>query len=124
MALGSLSIDNLLPAFEPIRRASRFPTRTEMQLVLTAYMAGLRGDADRLGSAVRFVGRRPILMVGPGASIPPARCRHLRPELRGPARRAHRLGFGRGCGRVLAVTIVRDRFEGRDMARVMSLTSS
>ena len=51
MALGSLSIDNLLPAFEPIRQSFGVPDANEMQLHPHRLHGGLRGDADRLGAA-------------------------------------------------------------------------
>jgi DHA1 family bicyclomycin/chloramphenicol resistance-like MFS transporter len=122
MALGSMSIDNLLPAFEPIRTAFGVPDANEMQLILTAYMAGFAIMQIVWGPLSDVVGRRPVLMAGLAL--------YTVGTLLAIFARSYEVlllarivqGFGGAATRVLAVTIVRDRFSGREMARVMSLT--
>src|ERR1700750_1530220 len=64
MGPGSLSIDNLLPAFEPIRRSFNLPDPNELQLILTAYMAGFAVMQIVWGPLADVIGRRPVLMLG------------------------------------------------------------
>jgi DHA1 family bicyclomycin/chloramphenicol resistance-like MFS transporter len=122
MGLISLSIDNLLPAFEPIRQDFGIADANELQLILTAYMAGFSLMQLVWGPLSDVVGRRPVLMLGlaiyTGGTLLAMLAHSFEVLL------AARLiqGLGGAAARVLAVTIVRDRFEGRDMARVMSLT--
>jgi MFS transporter, DHA1 family, multidrug resistance protein len=122
MALGSMSIDNLLPAFEPIRTAFGVPDANEMQLILTSYMAGFAVMQIVWGPLSDVVGRRPVLMAGlalytVGTLVAIVAKSY---EMLLFARIVQ--GLGGAATRVLAVTIVRDRFSGREMARVMSLT--
>jgi MFS transporter, DHA1 family, multidrug resistance protein len=122
MGLISLSIDNLLPAFEPIRRSFGMTDPNEPQLILTAYMLGFALMQIVWGPLADVVGRRPILMLGlviyTAGTILAILAQSFDVLL---AARVVQ-GLGGAAARVLAVTIVRDRFEGRDMARVMALT--
>jgi MFS transporter, DHA1 family, multidrug resistance protein len=122
MGLGSLSIDNLLPAFEPIRRSFNLPDPNELQLILTAYMAGFAVMQIVWGPLADVIGRRPVLMLGlaiyTAGTLVAIVAQSF--ELLLLARIVQ--GLGGAATRVLAVTIVRDRFSGREMARVMSLT--
>jgi DHA1 family bicyclomycin/chloramphenicol resistance-like MFS transporter len=122
MALGSMSIDNLLPAFEPIRQAFGVPDANEMQLILTSYMAGFAIMQIVWGPLSDVVGRRPVLMAGLALYTVGTLLAILAKsyEILLVARIVQ--GLGGAATRVLAVTIVRDRFSGREMARVMSLT--
>jgi DHA1 family bicyclomycin/chloramphenicol resistance-like MFS transporter len=122
MAMGSWSIDNLLPAFEPIRQSFGASSANEMQLILTAYMAGFALMQVVYGPLSDRFGRRPILMFGlvfytAGTVLAIVSANY---ETLLVARVVQ--GLGAAAARVLAVAIVRDRFAGREMARVMSLT--
>ena len=121
MGLISLSIDNLLPAFEPIRSDLGVADANRMQLILTAYMGGFAVMQLVYGPLSDMIGRRPILLIGlfvytAGTLL--AIFAHSF-EVLLVARTIQ--GLGGAAARVLAVAIVRDRFAGRDMARVMSL---
>lgn len=122
MGLISLSIDNLLPAFEPIRQAFHIADPNELQLILTAYMGGFAVMQIVYGPLSDMIGRRPVLMLGlvvyTAGTLLAIVAQSF--EVLLVARIVQ--GLGAAAARVLAVAIVRDRFEGRDMARVMSLT--
>ncbi|MCX5497128.1 multidrug effflux MFS transporter [Kaistia dalseonensis] len=122
MALGSMSIDNLLPAFGPIQADYALPSANEVQLILTVYMIGFAVMQLFYGPISDIVGRRPTLMIGLvifsiGSAI--ALFAHSF-EMLLVARLIQ--GMGSAATRILSVTIVRDRYEGREMARVMSIT--
>ncbi len=122
MALGSMSIDNLLPAFDPIRTDYGLASTNEVQLILTVYMIGFAVMQLFYGPASDIIGRKPTLMIGlvvfaVGSFIALFSTSF---EMLLVARLIQ--GMGAAATRILSVAIVRDRFQGRDMARVMSLT--
>ncbi|MDR6293332.1 DHA1 family bicyclomycin/chloramphenicol resistance-like MFS transporter [Inquilinus ginsengisoli] len=122
MALISLSIDNLLPAFGAIQADLGIADPNALQYVLTAYMAGFGVMQLVYGPVSDVIGRRPTLMIGLSVycvgSVLAIAAHGFEWLL--VARAVQ--GMGAAAARVLTVTIVRDRFSGREMARVMSLT--
>lgn len=122
MGLGSLSIDNLLPAFGLIQAEFGITNANEIQLLITAYMVGFAVCQIIYGPISDFAGRRPVLLIGlivyAAGSLMALVSDSFAMLL------TARAVQGMGCAslRVLTVSIVRDRFEGREMARVMSLT--
>lgn len=122
MALISLSIDNLLPAFGPIQADFGIADHNALQYILTAYMAGFGLMQLIYGPVSDIIGRRPTLMIGLViyciGSVVAIAADSFGMLLAGRIIQ----GMGAASARVLTVTIVRDRFSGREMARVMSLT--
>lgn len=120
MALTALSIDIMLVALPEIVQTYAVTGANDRQLVITAYMLGFAIGQPFHGPLSDRFGRKPILAVGLvifaigslGAAFAPSFTTLL-------AARAIQ-GFGAAAPRVVAIAIVRDRFVGRDMARVMS----
>ncbi len=121
MALNALAIDAMLPAFPAIGASLHVAEANSLQFIITAYLF-----ANAVGSLVagpladRF-GRRPMMLlsiafaaVGGLASAIVTSFEALL------AVRAIHGFFAAGLG-VLAVSVIRDRFEGDRMARLMSL---
>jgi DHA1 family bicyclomycin/chloramphenicol resistance-like MFS transporter len=121
MALISLSIDNLLPAFVPIRQALGVANANDMQLIVTVYMIGSGALQIVYGTVSDVIGRRPTLMIGIAV--------YSLGALIGAVAQSYEVlllgrlvqGMGAAAAQVLAVALVRDRYEGREMARVLSL---
>ncbi len=122
MALQALAIDSMLPALPAIGEGLRVSEANRLQFVVTAYLF-----SNALGSLVagpmsdRY-GRRTVLMVSLVLSTLFAFACAFAPTFESllALRAAH--GFvGAGLG-VLATSIIRDRFQGDRMARLMSLT--
>ncbi|MCX5516956.1 multidrug effflux MFS transporter [Kaistia defluvii] len=122
MALGSMSIDNLLPAFGHIQRDFGLTSANEVQLILSVYMAGFAIMQLFYGPASDIIGRRPTLMIGLVVFSIGSVIALFAPnfELMLVGRLVQ--GMGAAATRILSVAIVRDRYEGREMARVMSFT--
>ncbi|TIO79544.1 MAG: multidrug effflux MFS transporter [Mesorhizobium sp.] len=121
MALNSLAIDIMLPALQQIGASLGVENENHRQYVITAYILGFGTGQLFFGPVSDRFGRRAPLVVGliiyvaavAAAAVAPTfgillACRVVQ-------------GIGAAATRVIAVSIVRDTFEGRRMAEVMSL---
>ncbi len=122
MALNALAIDSMLPALPAIGEALGVVDENSRQWVITAYLLGFGVTQIIYGPLADRFGRKPILMLGLSLYVVFSVLAALSPtfELLIAARVA--TGVGAAALRVLAVSIVRDRYSGRTMARVMSLS--
>lgn len=122
MGMTAFSIDNLLPAFGVIREDFALPDANHVQVMVYAYLLGIGAAQFFYGPISDVLGRRPILFAGlaiyAAGSLIALFTRDF--EVLIGARLIQ--GLGAAAGRVLAIAIVRDRFEGREMARIMSLS--
>lgn len=122
-ALGALGIDAMLPNLPAIGEALGVVDENRRQLIITAYLLGLGGSQLIYGPLSDRFGRRPVLLVGlllyVGFSLLAAFAPTF--ELLLAARVLQ--GVGAAATRSIPVSVVRDRYAGREMARVMSLTS-
>lgn len=120
IALTALAIDIMLVALPQIAEAYGVSEPNDRQLVVTAYLLGFAAGQPIHGPLSDRFGRKPVLAVGlviyiigsVGALFAPSFFLLL-------AARALQ-GFGAAAPRVVAIAVVRDRFAGRHMARVMS----
>ena len=122
MGFTAFAVDNTLPAFPDIGRHFAVTDPNDLQLIVYVYMLGFGAAQLVYGPASDVIGRRPaflsglaVFLVGCVLALGAASFDQLL-----AARFVQ--GLGAAAGRVLAVAIVRDRYAGREMARVMSLT--
>ena len=122
MALNALAIDSMLPALPAIGDALGVASENSRQWVITAYLLGFGVTQIIYGPLADRFGRKPVLMVGLGLYVMFSVLAAFSPTFE--LLIAARVGTGIGAAalRVLAVSIVRDRYSGRTMARVMSLS--
>jgi DHA1 family bicyclomycin/chloramphenicol resistance-like MFS transporter len=120
MAVTAISIDIMLPALPQIGRSLDVQSENDRQLVISFYVVGFASGQLLFGILSDRFGRRTPLLAGLALYI----CGTLLALFSGSF---HALllarvlqGFSAAAPRVIAVAIVRDRFEGREMARVMS----
>ncbi|WP_313801269.1 multidrug effflux MFS transporter [Sphingobium sp.] len=121
MAMNALSIDPMLPALPDIGRDLAIPHPNDRQLIISVYFLGLGVGSllfgvlsDRFGRK-RVLGSTMVLFIL--SSIACAGAQSFTMMLAGRAC----AGFFAGASRVITVSIIRDRFRGDAMARVMSL---
>lgn len=122
MALNALAIDAMLPALPAIGADLGIANENSRQWIITAYLLGFGVTQLIYGPLSDRFGRKPVLLTGVGIYVAfsvVAAFSHTFAMLL-----LARIGMGIGVAatRVLAVSIVRDRYEGRTMARVMSLS--
>jgi DHA1 family bicyclomycin/chloramphenicol resistance-like MFS transporter len=120
MALTALAVDIMLPALGQIGVALRLPEDNDRQLVITFYLLGFAAGQPFFGPlSDRFGRKKPLyagLLLFAVASVIAATASSASEMF---AARALQ-GFGAAAPRVIGIAIVRDRFAGRGMARVMS----
>lgn len=122
MALNALAIDSMLPALPHIAADLGVANGNDRQWVVTAYLLGFGAAQLVYGPLADRFGRKPVLLAGVGIYVLFSLLATLAPNFDMLIAARVGQGLGSACTRVLAVSIVRDRYEGRTMARVMSFS--
>ncbi len=120
MALTALSVDIMLPALPAIDAAFAIADPNDRQLVVTAYMLGFAAGQPIYGPLSDRFGRKPILLLGLAIFVLASLGTVLVDSFTGLLVLRVLQGIGSASPRVVGIAVVRDRFGGRDMARVMS----
>lgn len=121
MALNSLAIDIMLPALQQIGASLGVENENHRQYVVTAYILGFGGGQLFFGPISDRFGRRSPLVAGLIIYVAAAAAAAIAPSFETLLICRAVQGIGAAATRVIAVSIVRDTFEGRRMAEVMSL---
>ncbi|RJT37622.1 Bcr/CflA family efflux MFS transporter [Mesorhizobium waimense] len=121
MALNSLAIDIMLPALQQIGASLGVVNENHRQYVITAYILGFGGGQLFFGPISDRFGRRPPLVAGLIIYVLAAGAAAIAPSFATLLLLRMVQGIGAAATRVIAVSIVRDTFDGRRMAEVMSL---
>jgi MFS transporter, DHA1 family, multidrug resistance protein len=121
MSLNALAIDAMVPALPAIGAALGVADENSRQLVVSLYVLGFGLTQIVYGPLSDRFGRKPVLVVSLILYVGFALACWAAPSftLLLAARMAQ--GGAAASTRVLVVSIVRDRFEGARMARIMSL---
>ncbi|HEX7742156.1 MAG TPA: MFS transporter, partial [Sphingobium sp.] len=121
MAMNALSIDPMLPALPDIGRDLAIPRPNDRQLIISLYFVGLGVGSlffgilsDRFGRK-RVLGGAMVFFILSSIACAAAQSFTMMLAARVSA------GFFAGASRVITIGIIRDRFRGDAMARVMSL---
>lgn len=121
MALNALAIDIMLPGLQQIGASLGVENENHRQYVITAYFAGMAFALLAFGPASDRFGRRGPLLLGLGVYIVAAFAAAFSPTFEMLLALRFIQGVGAASTRVIAVSMVRDRFGGRQMAETMSL---
>jgi len=122
MALNALAIDAMVPALPAIGRALGVATENERQLVVSLYVLGFGTTQLVYGPLSDRYGRKPVLLVALALYVGFALACAAAPSFALLLTARMLQGGAAAASRVLVVSIVRDRYEGPAMARLMSLT--
>ena len=124
MGLTAFAVDGVLPTFPAMAVVFGVQDPNRMQLVVYVYMLGF-GIAQMIyGPASDVVGRRPAYLTGLVVFVIGTVMTLLARDFETLLIARAVQGVGAAAGRVLSTAIVRDRFAGRGMARVMSINMS
>ncbi len=124
MSLVAISIDAMLPALPAIGLELGAPRRNDVQLVITAVFAGLGVGQIVFGPLSDRIGRRGAILTGMVVFM--AGCLVSIFASTFGAMIAGRVlqGIGVAAPRIVTIAMVRDRYQGRRMARLMSFAMS
>ncbi len=120
MSLVALSIDTMLPALPEIGRDLGAIDNNRSQLIISLFFFGMASGQLLYGPVSDNTGRKPAIYLGYGLFITGCLLSLFATTL--PVMLAGRFlqGFGTAGPRIVSIAIVRDRYEGSAMARVMS----
>lgn len=122
MALNALAIDIMLPALPYMGEALGVSEENERQFVVGAYMLGFGVAQLAFGPLTDRFGRRAPLFFGLFVYLVCAFAATFAPNFGILLALRFVQGLGAAGTRVIATAVVRDRYSGREMAEVMSLT--
>lgn len=121
MAMGALAIDIMIPAFPEMRREfGMSPDSTDVGWIVTAFFLGVAIGPWLYGPASDRFGRKKPLAVGTIIYIACALIACLAPSWGWVKFSRFVWGLGAGAPRAIATAMIRDRYEGDEMARLMS----
>lgn len=121
MATNALAIDIMLPALQQIGASLGVENENHRQYIITAYFAGMGLALLAYGPASDRFGRRGPLLFGLSIYVIAALAAAFAPTFEILLGLRFIQGIGAASTRVIAVSVVRDRFGGRQMAQIMSL---
>jgi DHA1 family bicyclomycin/chloramphenicol resistance-like MFS transporter len=121
MAVNALAVDTMLPALPQIGDSIGIPTENARQWVVTAYLLGFGVAQIVYGPLADHFGRKPVLLAGLAAYTIFSLAAGLSISFDMMLIARVLQGIAAASSRVLVISIVRDCYSGRKMARVMSL---
>jgi DHA1 family bicyclomycin/chloramphenicol resistance-like MFS transporter len=121
MAINALGIDIMLPALPALGHDLHIPNENDRQWIISAYMIGFGVTQLIYGPLSDWYGRKPILIITVALYALMALAAAAAPDFASVVAARVLMGMFAGSTRILTVSIVRDRFSGRHMARVVSL---
>ena len=121
MALNALAIDVMLPALPDIGAALDVARDNDRQMVLSSYLIGFGIGQVVIGSISDRFGRRFVLIGGLACYVLTAILCATAPTFAALLAARFVQGLASAAPRVITTAIVRDCYEGRRMASVMSL---
>jgi DHA1 family bicyclomycin/chloramphenicol resistance-like MFS transporter len=122
MMLVAFAIDSMLPAFPFIGRSLGIPV-TEQPLIITAFMIGFGLAQLFVGTLSDQYGRRGIMVWSLFAFGITSLLAALAPDFTLLLVARFAQGVAAAGARVVVTSAVRDRYEGREMAQVMSMAN-
>jgi len=123
-SLGALSIDIVLPAFPQIAESFNLLEGNRVQLIIGVLFLGMTMGQLIYGPLSDHFGRRPILFIGVTLFLSGSLVSVFAGDFNLMLVGRFLQGAGAAALRIVPLAIVRDRYEGADMARIMSLAMS
>ncbi len=121
ISLVALSIDAMLPALPDIGRDLGVEKENDTQLVITALFLGLAAGQMLYGPLSDSTGRKPAIFAGVVLFIAGCLLSVFATSFTVMLWGRVLQGFGAAAPRIVTIALVRDQYEGRAMARIMSL---
>jgi DHA1 family bicyclomycin/chloramphenicol resistance-like MFS transporter len=120
MSLVALSIDTMLPAFPVMASDLQVADANDVQLVISLMFIGLALGQPFYGPLSDSIGRKPSMHAGFAILIIGSLVSMFATDFTTMLVGRFLQGFGAAGPRTVALALIRDRFHGSEMARVMS----
>ena len=121
MAMTALTIDTMLPALPAIGSSLGVADENKRQLIISVFLLGFGAAQLFYGPISDRVGRRPVLLLGMTAYLLFSAGAAVAPSFELLLLFRALQGVAVAATRVVVISVVRDCYGGRPMARVMSL---
>ena len=122
MAINALAIDSMLPALPAIGTSLNVLDENQRQWIVTSYLLGFGAAQIFYGTLADRFGRKRVLLIGIGIYAVFSTVASFSDTFAMMMVARVLQGVGAAATRVLTISIVRDCYSGRQMARVMSLS--
>ena len=122
MAINALGIDSMLPALPAMGAALGIAEENQRQWIIAAFVLGFGSSQLFYGPLVDRYGRKPVLVIALSFFALASVAATFAYDFHTIVIARVLQGVAAAASRVLSVSIVRDRYAGRQMARVMSLS--
>lgn len=121
ISIGALGTDMMLPALDVIGAELRAPHANDVHFMVTAFFLGMAAGQLVVGPLSDSYGRKPVIHAGYGLFV--VGCLMSMVTESWEIMLAGRVlqGLGAAAPRIVTVALVRDEYEGRAMARIMSI---
>ncbi|NDV00882.1 multidrug effflux MFS transporter [Pseudoroseicyclus sp. CLL3-39] len=116
----ALSVDSMLPALPYIAETLSPGEPNKAQLIVTFFLFGMGLGTFFAGPLSDSIGRKPAMLIGAGLYLAGAFLSTMSHSLGWMLAARVLQGLGAAAPRVIALACVRDRFEGNEMARLLS----
>ena len=123
-AMNAFAVDIVIPALGAIAAGFGIEGGSDPQWAILAMFLGMACSQLCLGPVSDRWGRRPAIFVGMAVALAGGLLASLAPSFGWLVAARFLQGFGTGGLRVVSYAIMRDRFSGDEMARVVSLTNT
>lgn len=120
MSLVALSVDTMLPALSEIGRDLGAIDNNSSQLIISLFFLGMASGQLLYGPVSDSTGRKPAIYLGYWLFIAGCLLSLFSTTLNVMLAGRFLQGFGTAAPRIVSMAIVRDRYEGSAMARVIS----
>ena len=124
MSIVALSIDTILPALQPIGSSVGTKTPNENQLLITMIFLGLGFGQLIFGPISDSFGRKPVVYIGFGVFVLASFLCIYAPNIEIMVLGRIFQGIGLSASRSISIAMIRDRFEGDYMAKIMSFVDN
>lgn len=121
ISIAALATDVMLPALDVISTVLGAPSANDAHFIVTAFFLGMACGQLVVGPLADSFGRKPVIYAGYGVFL--AGCLISALTDLWAVMLAGRVlqGLGAAAPRIVAVAMVRDEYEGRAMAKIMSI---
>lgn len=123
MSINALGVDSMLPALPEIAHAIGITQENQRQWIVSAYMVGFGAAQIVYGPLADRYGRRPLVLFGLLLFIAASLVASIATSFTTMIAARLVQGMAAASTRVLSVAMIRDKYSGREMARVMSLAT-